>query len=98
MGVQGLWDLLGVTGRRVEVQALGNKRIAVDASIWVVQVQVETISPTYFCIGLLCMHGKISRQKVLEYGSWCCIRWKRRESWDFVLGLRFPAPAKMPDT
>ena len=39
MGVQGLWDLLGVTGRRVEVQALGNKKIAVDASIWVVQVQ-----------------------------------------------------------
>jgi DNA excision repair protein ERCC-5 len=42
MGVQGLWDLLGVTGRRVEVQALGNKKIAVDASIWVIQVSVLT--------------------------------------------------------
>lgn len=39
MGVKQLWDLLGVTGRRVEVQALGNKTVAVDASIWIVQVR-----------------------------------------------------------
>ena len=38
MGVQSLWDLLGTTGPRVEVEALGNKRIAADASIWMVQV------------------------------------------------------------
>ena len=40
-----MWDLLGVTGRRVEVQALGNKRIAVDASIWVIQVCVARHPP-----------------------------------------------------
>jgi predicted Zn-dependent protease len=28
MGVKQLWDLLGVTGRRVEVQAMGNKAVA----------------------------------------------------------------------
>jgi hypothetical protein len=38
MGVKQLWDLLGVTGRRVEVQAMGNKAVAVDASIWIIQV------------------------------------------------------------
>eukprot|EP00898_Chlorokybus_atmophyticus_P006635 jgi/Chlat1/6973/Chrsp52S06650 len=41
MGVQGLWSLLEPVGRRVSVEALGNKRLAVactaDASIWVVQ-------------------------------------------------------------
>ncbi|EKX38233.1 ERCC5/XPG/Rad2 nucleotide excision repair [Guillardia theta CCMP2712] len=37
MGVHGLWELLGVTGRKVEVQALGSRRVAVDASIWIIQ-------------------------------------------------------------
>ncbi|GAQ89269.1 putative Xeroderma pigmentosum group G protein [Klebsormidium nitens] len=37
MGVQGLWELLAPVGRRVSVEALGGKRLAVDASIWIVQ-------------------------------------------------------------
>eukprot|EP00899_Mesostigma_viride_P002223 jgi/Mesvir1/12000/Mv00305-RA.1 len=37
MGVQGLWQLLAPVGRRVSVDALANKRVAVDASIWLVQ-------------------------------------------------------------
>ncbi|CAI5968730.1 unnamed protein product, partial [Closterium sp. NIES-64] len=37
MGVQGLWELLAPVGRRVSVEALANKTVAVDASIWLVQ-------------------------------------------------------------
>lgn len=41
MGVKGIWNLLGATGRKAEVQCLGNKAVAVDASIWIVQVRVR---------------------------------------------------------
>lgn len=34
MGVQGLWDLVSPAGQRVNLSALENKVIAVDASIW----------------------------------------------------------------
>ena len=37
MGVKGLWTLLESVGRRVPAEALGGKRLAVDASIWLVQ-------------------------------------------------------------
>ncbi|KAK9904154.1 hypothetical protein WJX75_005482 [Coccomyxa subellipsoidea] len=37
MGVQGLWVLLEPVGRRVNIEALTNKRLAVDASIWIYQ-------------------------------------------------------------
>lgn len=37
MGVQGLWELLAPVGRRVSVEALGGKKLAIDASIWIVQ-------------------------------------------------------------
>ncbi|KAJ6841304.1 DNA repair protein UVH3 [Iris pallida] len=37
MGVQGLWELLAPVGRRVSVETLAGKRLAVDASIWMVQ-------------------------------------------------------------
>ncbi|CAL1391910.1 unnamed protein product [Linum trigynum] len=37
MGVQGLWDLLAPVGRRVSVETLSGKRLAIDASIWLVQ-------------------------------------------------------------
>ncbi|KAK9806600.1 hypothetical protein WJX73_007536 [Symbiochloris irregularis] len=37
MGVQGLWVLLEPVGRRVNIEALTNKRLAVDASIWLHQ-------------------------------------------------------------
>ncbi|XP_010502808.1 PREDICTED: DNA repair protein UVH3 isoform X2 [Camelina sativa] len=37
MGVQGLWELLAPVGRRVSVETLANKRLAIDASIWMVQ-------------------------------------------------------------
>ena len=37
MGVTGLWSLLEPCGSRVNVDVLRNKRVAVDASIWVVQ-------------------------------------------------------------
>ncbi|XP_010412421.1 PREDICTED: DNA repair protein UVH3-like [Camelina sativa] len=36
MGVQGLWELLAPVGRRVSVETLANKRLAIDASIWMV--------------------------------------------------------------
>ena len=32
-----MWTLLEPTGRRVNIEALGGKRVAVDASIWLVQ-------------------------------------------------------------
>jgi DNA excision repair protein ERCC-5 len=37
MGVQGLWTLLEPVGRRVNIEAIANKRLAVDASIWLFQ-------------------------------------------------------------
>jgi len=37
MGVKGLWNLLEPTGRRVDITALAGQRVAVDASIWLVQ-------------------------------------------------------------
>ncbi|KAJ0101179.1 hypothetical protein Patl1_05577 [Pistacia atlantica] len=37
MGVHGLWDLLAPVGRRVSVETLAGKRLAIDASIWMVQ-------------------------------------------------------------
>ncbi|XP_010555901.1 PREDICTED: DNA repair protein UVH3 isoform X2 [Tarenaya hassleriana] len=37
MGVQGLWELLAPVGRRVSVETLAGKRLAIDASIWMIQ-------------------------------------------------------------
>ena len=37
MGVKNLWSLLEPAGRRVPIEAIGGKRVAVDASIWLVQ-------------------------------------------------------------
>ncbi|RZC79754.1 hypothetical protein C5167_042331 [Papaver somniferum] len=37
MGVHGLWELLAPVGRRVSVETLSGKRLAIDASIWMVQ-------------------------------------------------------------
>ncbi|KAG0683221.1 DNA repair protein rad2 [Pichia californica] len=37
MGVHGLWDLVGPSARPVRLEALRNKRLAVDASIWIYQ-------------------------------------------------------------
>ncbi|KAJ0841127.1 putative exodeoxyribonuclease I [Helianthus annuus] len=37
MGVHGLWELLSPVGRRVSVETLAGKRLAIDASIWMVQ-------------------------------------------------------------
>ena len=37
MGVKGLWSLLEPVGRRVNIEALSGRRVAVDASIWLVQ-------------------------------------------------------------
>uniref|UniRef100_J3LL61 DNA repair protein UVH3 n=2 Tax=Oryza brachyantha TaxID=4533 RepID=J3LL61_ORYBR len=37
MGVHGLWELLAPVGRRVSGGTLAGKRLAVDASIWMVQ-------------------------------------------------------------
>jgi 5''-3'' exonuclease (including N-terminal domain of PolI) len=37
MGVKGLWQLLLPTGRRISVETLSGKRLAIDASIWLTQ-------------------------------------------------------------
>ena len=37
MGVHGLWNLLAPCARRTSVDALARKRLAVDASIWLIQ-------------------------------------------------------------
>ena len=37
MGVRDLWTLLAPCGRRTSVDALARKRLAVDASIWLIQ-------------------------------------------------------------
>ncbi|XP_028756680.1 DNA repair protein UVH3 isoform X2 [Neltuma alba] len=37
MGVKGLWELFAPVGRRVSVETLAGKKLAIDASIWMVQ-------------------------------------------------------------
>eukprot|EP00891_Asterochloris_glomerata_P008709 jgi/Astpho2/8709/gw1.00128.118.1_t len=37
MGVHQLWSLLEPVGRRVNIEALRNKKLAVDASVWIYQ-------------------------------------------------------------
>eukprot|EP00201_Polytomella_parva_P019322 CAMPEP_0175047742 /NCGR_PEP_ID=MMETSP0052_2-20121109/5774_1 /TAXON_ID=51329 ORGANISM="Polytomella parva, Strain SAG 63-3" /NCGR_SAMPLE_ID=MMETSP0052_2 /ASSEMBLY_ACC=CAM_ASM_000194 /LENGTH=438 /DNA_ID=CAMNT_0016311671 /DNA_START=246 /DNA_END=1559 /DNA_ORIENTATION=+ len=37
MGVKGLWNVLEPVGRRVNIETIANKRLAIDASIWVFQ-------------------------------------------------------------
>ncbi|KAL2500025.1 DNA repair protein UVH3 [Abeliophyllum distichum] len=37
MGVHGLWELLAPVGRRVSVETLAGKKVAIDASIWMIQ-------------------------------------------------------------
>ena len=37
MGVKGLWQLLLPTGRRISIETLSGKILAVDASIWLTQ-------------------------------------------------------------
>ncbi|KAL3833180.1 hypothetical protein ACJIZ3_007916 [Penstemon smallii] len=37
MGVHGLWELLSPVGRRVSVETLAGKKLAIDASIWMIQ-------------------------------------------------------------
>ncbi|KAI3452401.1 hypothetical protein Pfo_009066 [Paulownia fortunei] len=37
MGVHGLWELLAPVGRRVSVETLAGKKLAIDASIWIIQ-------------------------------------------------------------
>jgi hypothetical protein len=36
MGVHNLWTLLSPAGRKLELKALENRKIAVDISIWVI--------------------------------------------------------------
>ena len=37
MGVKGLWNLLLPTGRRISIETLTGKTLAIDASIWLIQ-------------------------------------------------------------
>ena len=37
MGVSHLWDLLAPCGRRMSLERLARKKLAVDASIWLIQ-------------------------------------------------------------
>lgn len=37
MGVKGLWELLSPVGRRVNIETLEGKILAIDASIWITQ-------------------------------------------------------------
>ncbi|RIA82651.1 XPG N-terminal domain-containing protein [Glomus cerebriforme] len=37
MGVKGLWDLISPVARTVKLESLNNKRLAIDASIWLYQ-------------------------------------------------------------
>lgn len=38
MGVQGLWDLVAPAGRRVKIQTLEGKVLAIDVSIWLLRM------------------------------------------------------------
>ncbi|GAA6000371.1 hypothetical protein JCM10207_007983 [Rhodosporidiobolus poonsookiae] len=40
MGVHGLWQLLGPCARPIQLETLSNKKLAIDASIWLYQFQM----------------------------------------------------------
>lgn len=44
MGVQGLWTLLAPVGRRVSIETLEGKVLAIDMSIWLTQVRARICS------------------------------------------------------
>ena len=46
MGVKGLWDVLSPCGRRTPIEFLEGKTLAVDASIWLIQVHTRTSPST----------------------------------------------------
>jgi DNA excision repair protein ERCC-5 len=37
MGVRDLWQLLSPIGRRVSIETLEGKKLAIDASVWIIQ-------------------------------------------------------------
>ena len=37
MGIKGFWSLVSPAGHRLDIVTLAGKRLAVDASIWLVQ-------------------------------------------------------------
>ena len=37
MGVRGLWQLLAAVGRRISIESLEGKILAIDVSIWITQ-------------------------------------------------------------
>lgn len=48
MGVKDLWQLLGPVGRRVSVETLEGKILAIDASVWIVQfIKASCALPKY---------------------------------------------------
>lgn len=40
MGVQGLWKIVGPVARPITLESLEDKRLAIDASIWLYQFQM----------------------------------------------------------
>jgi DNA excision repair protein ERCC-5 len=60
MGVKGLWQLLLPTGRRISIETLSGKRLAIDASIWLTQFlkanrdpETGAVRPNAHIIGFL---------------------------------------------
>ena len=41
MGVNGLWQLLTPVARPVAVETLGNRRLAIDTSLWMYQLKMS---------------------------------------------------------
>ena len=49
MGVKDLWQLLAPIGRRISIETLEGKILAIDASVWIVQfIKVFTIFFVYY--------------------------------------------------
>ncbi len=41
MGVKGLWKLVAPAGHQINIETLHGRILAVDVSIWIVQVHVQ---------------------------------------------------------
>lgn len=85
MGVQGLWTLVSPAGRRVPAEILAGKIVAVDASIWIVEVGAFVNESWSLTCGLFRV------RLFMALGVWVCLFVVQ-----FLHGLKTPEGGPVP--